>query len=845
MQTVLTSNSVISNSFAWVTATDFIPIKPPVISPNVTPSSTTTAIVTSGANVITVSQQPTSIYIGGVLYSQVSDNPVAGQYVYNPNAQQVTIIVPTNQNNNQVVIQNTAIVSPPSIQPGAIAFGENTTPLFDRVPLDEIGSDFYAWLVSIKAGHSGDLILNYSHSKSDFPRLSIEIEVTKSDAVTALQGIESSINTRRVHTVYKTPFYLTPPSITTYDDSNVVRISLVFESIHAPRGEYNPVDHYINVSQGQELSFGSAVAANGISIQSANTSTIGVRNSDQERRRVRDLLIANAQANASFLDYSGDTIRLVRNTGSVVHRLPDNFSILPEYTVTKNGIIGAPTVDGVRLAQPWLFKGWLPDDSNLRIDDETTVDADDETPSMVEVRWMGDPDLEPSSPSKILDGANYQYKSTEEADKFPLQAQNPSAIVYPNGFKKSSWQQKNEYGFNAGQIQGSEYGWQIVSTDVWNYTDPSGDFSEDPIWIYTPPVASAHWKECRSWNLNVEFDDLGYPVLEQEIGTKYVQFKTETDSRTAATLEYEADKLTYEATQLREAGNLEEATKKDDLAESKRKDALLYKFAALPYIRTTRRFYRKLSLDRPEIKEGKGQKPCTREQRNDEDSTADPAYFLEREIVEEKSLITIPSPYPGEPNLAVGEDYESRTWTVVSPGGYQTFESVRSSAQQSGNAANLQTGEWRTGTPDPAPKYPKKSNKKRRAKPRKDKKQRQTISYLTTIGGDPVSYQNASRSTITLEGVRQLATALPALLEICREENLVSEQTISDSPWYRIIRPGERAVWMGKTWQCTSVDRRDKLHPSGLIQCQSYQCQWGSFLPNLNLSTQDISECAI
>lgn len=845
MQVVLTSSSTISNPSAWIASTDFVSIKPPITSLNITPSSTTTVAVTSGLNVITVSQQPTSIYVRGVLYSQVPSNPVAGQYVYNPDVQQVTIIVPANHNNDQAVIQNTAIVTSPLMQPEAVTFGENTTPLFDKVPLDEIGSDFYTWLVSIKAGHSEDLILNYNHSKSDFPTLSIEIEVTKSDMTTTLQGIESSINTRQVHTVYKTPFYLTPPSITTYDNSNIVKILLAFESIHAPRGEYNPLDYYINVSQGQELSFVSRVAENGVSVQSASASTIGTRNNDQERRQVRDLLLANAQANASFIDYSGDTIRLIANTNSVVHRLPDNFSILPEYTVTKNGVIGAPIVDGVRLAQPWLFKGWLPDDSNLRIDNETTVDADDETPSMVEVRWMGDPDLEPSSPSKILDGATYEYRSTEEADKFPLQAQNPSAIAYPNGFKKSSWQQKNEYGFNAGQIQGSEYGWQIVSTDVWSYTDPSGNFSEDPTWIYTPPVASAHWKECRSWNLNVEFDDLGYPVLEQEIGIKYVQFKTETDNRTAATLDYEADKLTYEATRLREGGNLEEATKKDNLAESKRKDALLYKFAALPYIKTTRRFYRKLSLDRPDIKDGKNQKPCTRDQRDDEDPTADPAYFLEREIIEEKSLITIPNPYPGEPNLVVGEDYESRTWTVISPGGYQTFESTRSSAQQSGNATNLQTSEWRTGTPEPAPKYPKKSRRKQQAKPRKDKKQRQTITYLTTIGGDSVSYQNASRSNITLEGVRQLAAALPALLEICREENLVSEQTVSDSPWYRTIRPGERAIWMGKTWQCTAVDRRDKLYSSGLIQCQSYQCQWGSFLPSLTLSTQDISECAI
>lgn len=844
MQTVITSNTIISNSFAWVAATESIPVKPPIITPNISPSTSIVTTVTSGTNIITVTQQPTFLYVGGTAYEQVLSNPSAGQYTYNPVSQQVSVVVPTTQNNNQIIIENTLVATTPIAQSGGI-FSETTTPVFDEVSLDEIGSEFYAWLVSIGAGHSGELLLNYTHSKGDFPSLSIEIEITKTDAANTLQKLEDSINNRYVHRAYNTPFYLIPPSITSYDDRNIVSISLSFESIHAPRGEYNPLDYHVSISRGQQLTFTGLAADQNVAIQGGSSGSITARNDDKERRRVRDLLTINAQINASFIDYSGDTIRVIKNTAGTVHRLPDNFSILPEYTITKNGIIGAPVVDGIRLAQPWIFRGWLPDDGNLAIEDVISETSDDETPSMIELRWMGDPDLEPSSPTKILDGASYEYKSTEEADKFPLQAQNPSAIAYPNGFKKSSWQQKNEYGFNAGQIQGTEYGWQVVSTNVWIYEDPSGDFSEDPVWIYVPPVASAHWKKCRAWNLKVEFDNLGYPIVEQEIGVKYIQFKTETDNRTAATLEYEADKLEYEALQSREAGNIEEADKKDALAESKRKDAALYNFYEVPYTKTTRRFYRELSLDRPDIKKTKQQKPCNKTERDNEDPTEDTPHYLEREITEEKSLITIPNPYPGEENLTVGEDYESRTWTVVSPGGYQTFESTRSS-QQSGNTSNLQSSEWRTGTPDPAPKYPSKSQqRRRRATPRKDKTPNRTISYLTNIGGDPVTYQNASRSTVTLEGVRQLGVALPALLEMCREDNLSSEQTVTDSPWYRTIKPGERALWMGKSWQCTGVSRRDKLHPGGTIQCQSYQCQWGSFLPSLALSTQNINECAV
>ena len=296
---------------------------------------------------------------------------------------------------------------------------------------------FYQWLGSLDAGHSGELLLNYSHNKGDFPSLSIDIEVVKSKATDALEKIEDSIRYKQVHVVYNTPFYLKPVSVTIHDDSNIVSIPLVFESIYAPRGDYNPLDYYINIRQDQQFSFASMVSAEGVSIQSGTASTIKARNDDKkERRKIRDLLVANAQATGSYVDYSQNFVRIVSNVAGVVHTLPDNFSILPEYTVTRNGMIGAPMVDGVRLANPWSYKGWLPDDSNLLVEDDENQ-SDEDTESMVEIRWIGEPDLEPKTPTKILDGVNYQYRSTEEADKFPLAAQNPNALVYPNGFKKS------------------------------------------------------------------------------------------------------------------------------------------------------------------------------------------------------------------------------------------------------------------------------------------------------------------------------------------------------------------------------------------------------------------------
>lgn len=807
--------------------------------------------VSTALNTVPVSSQPNQIYIEGVAYEQVASNPQPTQFVYNASKKEVTLNALTTHNNHPIIIEN----SPKSTITSPSMF------LFDRVPVSELGDDFHQFLIDIQAGHSGELILNYTHSKGELPTASIEIEVVDDDLDDVLTILDSSISSKRLHFIYKTPFYLKPFSITKDENSNVSQINLVFDSIYAPRSEYNNLDWYVYINKTSNTPFASVASGKGINIRGVK-SVVKSKNSDErERKQVRNIIESLAIANSSFIDYSGQAIKFVRNLKAKKYLLPDNFSILPEYTITRNGVTGAPIVDGVRLSSPWIYKAWSPDAGDTIIDDQENLnnDTEDNDLKMVEARLVGDPDLEPSSPTKLLDGINYQYRSQEEIENFSSAAQNPSSIAYPNGFKKSRWTQKNEYGFNAGQLNGEEWGWQIVSTDVWDYYDEpvpnpaySGNSSEaqflyfqkDPIWIYTPPTHGAHWKVSRTWNLQVEFDSNGYPHLEQEIGTKWIQPKTEGDNRTAAQLLYDADKLEYEAIALRAEGKIDEANEKDSQAADKRKDANLYKFAPYPYNRTTRRFYRRLALDRPEIDDDQNTIPCDKDERENSEPTTQPAYFLERELVEENSLFTIPSPYKGESPITVGESYERRFWIIISPGGFQTFESTKSSNQQSGDTTNLSASEYRTGTPDPAaykPKFTRNNQPRDKKKPDK-KKQRQSTLYLNSYGGDSVSYHNASRSSISIDGIRDFSSAIPSLLEIYRDENLTSEQTITDSPWHRKIKPGDRAFWKGKSWQCTSVTRRDRF-VDGLIQCQSYQCDWGSFISGLTLNTSAVNAC--
>ena len=829
---------------------------------NTLPVNLTVVTGLAGLNTISISSQPFNIFVGGVIYQQVADNPQPTQFIYNANKKEIVInISPLHNNHNIVIAGNPSIGTTPSLNTSLSLFGYPTTHLFDRVPISELGSDFHQFLVDIQAGHSSELVLSYSHSKGELPTASLEIEVIDSELDGVLTILESSISSHRIHFIYGTPFYLKPFSITKDENTNVSQIALTFDSVYAPRSEYNKLDWYIYVNKSSNQSFGSIASGKGIAINGAKSVIKTKRKDDRERKQVRSILQSLANANSSFIDYSKQSIELINNLMTKRYFLPDNFSILPEYTITRNGVMGAPLVDGVRLSSPWIYKGWSSDDSDTVIDEPENInnDTEDNDLKMVESRLIGEPDLEPSTPTKILDGANYQYRSQEEIDNFSKSSQNPSSIAYPNGFKKSRWTQKNEYGFNAGQLNGQEWGWQIVSTDVWSYYDepvpnpayqnnPSKPqflfFQKDPIWIYTPPVYEAHWKLCRSWSTQVEFDSNGYPTSEQEIGTKWIQPKTEGDNRTAAQLLYDADKLEYEADVLRSENKINEANEKDRQAVDKRKDADLYKFTSYPYTRTTKRFYRRLALDRPEIDDDQNTVPCNEDERNADEPTNPPAYFLERELVEENSLFTIPSPYAGESPITIGESYESRFWVIVSPGGFQTFESTRSSNQQGGETSNLSAGEYRTGTPDPAPYRPKITRDRwERDKKKPDKKKtRQSTIYLNTPGGDTVSYHSASRSSISIEGVRDFGAALPALLNMYREENLASEQTVTDSPWHRKIRPGDRAFWRGKSWQCTSISRRDRF-VDGLIQCQSYQCDWGSFIEGLTLNTTSISSC--
>lgn len=810
--------------------------------------------VITGLNTITVAGQPSSVLIDGVIYQQVAANPQPTQFTYNAYTKEILINVPISRNNHNVIIsQNPSIITTTSVY----------NLLFDRVPISELGSDFHQFLVSIQAGHSSELILNYSHAKGDLPTASIEIEVVDSEIDNSLLILENSISNKQTHFIYRTPFHLKPFSISKDENTNVSRINLVFESVHAPRSEYNKLDQYIYVNKTSGQSLVSFASGQDIAVKGVQSIVGTKKNDDRERKQLRSILASLAVANSSFIDYSAESVKLTRNLTTKRYYLPDNLSILPDYTITKNGVLGAPIVDGVRLSTPWIYKGWMADDSDIVIDEPENIDNDteDNDLKMVESRTVGDPDLEPYTPTKILDGVNYQYRSQEEIKNFSKAAQNPSSIVYPNGFKKSKWTQKNEYGFNAGQLGGEEWGWQIVSTDVWTYYDQpvpnpayQGNptkpqflyFQKDPIWIFTPPVYEAHWKLCRSWRTQVEFDKNGYPILEQEIGTKWLQPKTEGDNRTAAQLLYDAAKLTYEANVLRLENKLNEANEKDKQATDKRKDAALYKFVSYPYTRTTKRFYRRLALDRPEIDDDQNTAPCNEDERNEDEPTNPPAYFLERELVEENSLFTIPSPYTGDSPITIGESYERRFWTIVSPGGFQTFESTRSTNQQGGDTSDLSAQEYRSGTPDPAPYRPKIAEERmKRDKKKPDKKKtRPSTIYLNSQGGESVPYSGASRSSISIEGIRNFEAALPALIDMYREENLTSEQTTTDSPWYRTIKPGDRAFWKGKSWQCTSLTRRDRF-TDGFIQCQSYQCDWGSFIEGLNLDTTSVSSCEI
>lgn len=837
----------------------------------------TTTIATSGLNEIEVLDQPHSVRVHNAIYQQVQTNPAPGQYSYLKASNRIIVNIATGHSGHQVICENTAPISVSWFGSSfaLTPFEHHNTPLFDRVPISELGQDFYNFLVDINAGHSSELTLSYNHSKGELPTASIAIEVVNDELEATIDKLEETLNSNQIHLIYGTPFFLKPFSISINENSNTSEIDLSFESIYAVRGEYNPLDYYIYVNQGSSsVPFVSLASSSGASVEGSNQ-VVATRNSDsKERKQIRSLLEALASSQSSFLDYSKiSAVQITRNGTSRRHILPNNFSINPEIKITRNGVIGAPIVDGVRLSSPWVYKAYAPDTSGLTIKDEIAANSDteDENIKVDEQRTIGDPDLQPDTPNKILDGGSYLYISTEEPDNFPQMAQNPNTVVYPSGFKKSKWTQINESGFNAGQINGEEWGWQLDSSQVWSYydepvlnpkyaTDPSQPqflyFQNDPIWKYTMPVYSAHWKKCRTWSLQVGFDALGYPTLEQEIGIKWIQPKSEGDNRTAAQLLYDADKLEYEANVLRiEASALainspswvqktNEANSKDESAAAKRKDAALYKFRELPYIRTTRKFYRKLSLDRAEIQEDEQSQPCDKDKRDTASPVTPPAYFLERELTEENSLTTIPSPYTGETPIVIGETYERRYWTVVSPAGYQTFESVKSSSQQSGDTTNLSVGEWRTGTPEPAARKPVILPQRAKKKPDKKPKSQYTT-FLSTNGGSPIPFSAASRPTVSLEGVNDLSVAYPALLEMARQENLSSETTTSDSPWYRIIKPGETAFWLGKLWQCTAISRVDKLGYGGLIQCQSYQCDWGSYLTGLTLSATTISNCAL
>lgn len=844
------------------------------ITGNALSSDVTTSTVSVGLNTINVSQQPNTVIVEGVTYQQVAGNPQPGQYSYNQPSGIITIN--SVHTNKQVVIENSADVAAvisPAYSSNPLEFTQ--TPLFDRVPIDELGTDFYGFLINIGAGHSGELLLNYSHSQGGFPAASLEIEILTDEIEVVLTKINDNISSRYIHYIYKTPFHLKPVNVTYHDNTNVVTLVLEFESIYAPRGEYNPLDRYVYINKDTQIPFASLLANNGVQVREVKGFVSTKQSDKKERRQIRGMLESLAAAQASFLDFSQPKIVLTNSLTTRQHTLPNNFSILPDYSITTNGLIGAPLINGIRLSSPWVYKGWIPDEGGLIIEDENVVDSDTDNEFLEtrEIKRMGDPDLTPSTPTKILDGIGYSYISEEEITRFPEMAQNPSVVVYPNGFKKSVWEQINEHGFNAGQNNGEEWGWQINSKDVWSYYDEpvanpdygqSGQpqflyFQKDPVWQYTAPVYSAHWKKCRTWNLQVSFDVNGYPYIEQEIGSRWIQPKTESDNRTAAQLLYDADKLEYEASMLRaEALTLpfqstewqekqDEAKDKDGQAAVKRKDASLYNFQEFPYTKTVRRFYRKLSIDRPEILDEQEAQPCDqteRETQEKQEPASVPAYFLEREITEEKSLFTIPSPYKNELPITIGETYEKRHWVIVSPLGYQIFESLKTSAQQSGNTTNVTSSEWRTGSPDVAPRKPDTPLRRKKKTPDK-KPENKNTTYLNTAGGSSVSFRDAARSTVSLEGVRNFSLAYPALLEMYRQENLTSEQTSTDSPWYRIIKPGDRAFWMGKSWKCTDVSRTDKLGYGGLIQCQSFRCNWGSWIPDLTLSVSTVSECAI
>jgi hypothetical protein len=792
---------------------------------------------------VPVSGQPRTVTVGGIEYQQVATNPSPGQYTYNALTNTISVSLqllsssPVTPDSNPIIIKENTI---------PIKYGyHGGERLLDYVPEEEIGLDFIAFLGSISSCGEGGIFLDMEFSKGGLPTVSVEIQLSDTSLDDALLILNDPNILYRKFVIYGISFYLNPFTIVDNELRTAITIQLNFESINSPRSQYNRLDRltYIVPSNPTALvpeTLTQLAENKGISVESPPIFVTTKSKDVYQQKTLRSAIESTATHFDGFVDYRQPSVKIIKNHDTPVLILPDDISILPEVTIEKNGIPGAGIVDGVLLSSPWIFRAWQPDSSGTILGEDVDTTPENSSDPFLST-LIGEPDTEPSNPTKKLVGNGYFYVDNSEAENFPLAAQNPSALSYPTGFSKASWQESTVSGFKLSQLNGKRYGWEVLSTQVWSFIDPplAGKpgikFSLEPIWAFTPPVATAHWKQVQTWNLTAGFDDEGYSITENETGKKRMQARSESDQRTAAQLNYDSKKLKYEADALAlEAASLTgddklakeaEAADKKKLSEEKEREITLYEYHDIPYTKTVRRYYQRLSAVKSEI-------------RDDER----PAKFLQREISTESGFIFVPNPVLGEPPIMIGESKESTYDVIAAAGGYEIVQSSRTVNQQ-GDSAKETTRQYVQGTPPPAPRSPQRWGKDA-PQPPPPETEPGFAYYSTPAGSQSVGFFEASREAVSVQGLVNSLMAPFALLGICREENLDSETTSLDTLWFREIAPGDRAWFRGRLWQCTQIARRDRIQiarrddteSSILIQCLSFSSQWGSWLESLAIT---------
>lgn len=824
-----------------------------------------------GLVIITVIDQPAEVWIGGISYQQVTENPVPGQFVYNPDTGTITVnlLMPILAGQRVYIKYRESI--PPAQVLGALPWGESLE-FFDGISREEIGRD--AWELLKQLNCSGSLTL--TRSKGGHPTLSLQVVVLNVDLANAKSLLSDY---EKVYYFFKIPFYQKPIREVKNPLENYTTLFVDYEGIHAPRSEYSLLDQfvYLALNQGELVTSGQyGGAGGGIILPNGRTAvsqappervrrlsqlaaesglnapplvTSTVNRSESDRTQLRTELENTAARAGGWLHYDGQEpeIRFPAEVGVHSISLGDSFGV--PFEISRQGIPGSPLVDGVLLSSPWHHRAWQPDLNGVAIGEGSAGDSlsqEEFVDPEIEERLAGEPDPEVSNPTILLEKTGYSYRSSIEIDEFSEGARSPGGLAYSgnsqSGFTKTKYTKRRQLGIDLGELNGEKWGWDITSLDTYTYIDPSpidDPFSLEPIWIYLSVDYADFWKEVKTWNIFVYLDADGYPILREEIGEDSYRPRQEGSPHEAADLIYEADKLDNEAQRLLLDGDLEAAAEKQKEANGKRKEADLYKLRRVPYRKTTWIFYRNLSLDRNEISDPVRPSPCTSPQREEEPPQEPPARYIESEITETDSLYLLDNPAAGEPPIVYGVKerverivyldtggwYESTTTIAINPDGTEgTGEVVKRDLDS---------------TPTPAARVPKPRTK--RDKPKKEKPDNPVTIYFSTPS--PIDWDKSGRASVSIPGLAVLADAPSALLELARNENLTAEQTSLNALFRRTIVPGDMANFLGKRWQIQQTQLEARILP-GLLVCRSFNLSLGSYLLGLSLASSSQGVCS-